>query len=313
MVKSLLLSGVLGLGLLAGCQNQQVSRGGADASSQGDLCMADTGGSRVISDLIMDQRFTKQLGLLIDRKQTVSAIKLSKQLPAAKSCTLKLPKVKTQPLSNMDLYEQYMDSVLMVGKSFRCGNPRCAKNHTSIASGFLLGNSGAFVTSYHVVNGAMGGRAKTMVVMNGKGKMWAVSKVLAADKVNDFAILQLKGKGFKGLPIRGDIRVGEKIRTLTHPTGHFFTMSEGIVTRKFFMRLRGFMGKDAWLNIDADFCKGSSGGPIIDRFGNVVGIVASTQSVYYTEDRRKKVQQNLQMVFKNVSAAENFLKRIKQK
>ena len=314
MFKSMrLLSAVSVFGmLLVGCGG---SKGMSEVSLGGSqLSMVDGGESTIISDVVMNRSFTKKVMGLIKEGETVELKELVGQLDA-KKCQLKLAELKTELLSNEDLYEGYLESVLMVGKTYKCPNPKCGKTHSSIASGFILSDSGAFVTSYHVIDGDMDGRAETLVVMNGKGKMWAVEKVLAADKGNDFAILQLKGSGFKALPIRGDVRVGEGIRTLTHPTGHFYTMSEGIVTRKFYMSGRGSSAKrrgDVWLGIDADFCKGSSGGPILDKFGNVVGIVASTNSVYYTEDRRKGVQKNLQMVFKNVSSATNFLKRIEK-
>jgi hypothetical protein len=59
------------------------------------------------------------------------------------------------------------------------------------------------------------------------------------------------------------------------------------------------------MSITADFAKGSSGGPVFDEAGNVAGMVASTESVYY--DTKNGVRDNLQMVFKNCAPARSLL------
>ena len=62
------------------------------------------------------------------------------------------------------------------------------------------------------------------------------------------------------------------------------------------------------MSITADCARGSSGGPIMDKHGNAVGLVARTVSVYYTQSKEKK--DNLLMVFKNCVPASAVLKLI---
>jgi hypothetical protein len=54
------------------------------------------------------------------------------------------------------------------------------------------------------------------------------------------------------------------------------------------------------MSVTADFAKGSSGCPVMDETGAVVGVVNNTESIYYDDDGRKK-QTDLQMVVKNVT------------
>ena len=52
------------------------------------------------------------------------------------------------------------------------------------------------------------------------------------------------------------------------------------------------------MSITADFAKGSSGCPVLDDHGTVIGIVNNTESIYYDDDGNRK-QLDLQMVVKN--------------
>lgn len=103
--------------------------------------------------------------------------------------------------------------------------------------------------------------------------------MLAVSPFPDIAICQLDGAtGLKPLPVVPNAKPGAHIRVLSHPDNSFYSITEGILSRYF---VRREDGKEAtMLTTTAEFAVGSSGGPLFDGCGNVIGMVASTSSVY---------------------------------
>ena len=194
--------------------------------------------------------------------------------------------------------------VAAVSGLYKC--KKCTKWHVSAASGFFISADGILVTNHHVVASA---DKEVLIVLSGNGRMAVVTEVLAADPVADVAILRCSGSGYSALPLSADAPDGSPVGVWSHPDHHFFTLSAGIVSRRFLMRKPG--GSAEALAITADYARGSSGGPVFDERGNVVGMVASTDSVYYTEE--SGAQKNLQMVFKSCVSARSILALIDPK
>jgi hypothetical protein len=63
-----------------------------------------------------------------------------------------------------------------------------------------------------------------------------------------------------------------------------------------------------FLHVTCDFCKGSSGAPIVDAMGNVVGIAQSTTTVVYDE---AATPVDTQMVFKSATPAAALLELVR--
>lgn len=196
-----------------------------------------------------------------------------------------------------DLRRAILPGALSVSRRFLCG--RCSDWHTAHASGFAIAD-GIVVTNHHVVESGEDG---VLAVADHEGTVHPVVEVLAADAGADLAIVRLGGEGPfpEPLPIAPSIPVGGDVFVLGHPDEHFFFLSKGIVARRVQVgRLRG----GERLEITADFARGSSGAPIVDRWGRVVGVVVATHSVYYDEDP----DENLQMVFKYAAPSSALLR-----
>ena len=180
---------------------------------------------------------------------------------------------------------------------------REAKKHElafSVAGGaFVISSSGVCVTSLHV---AKDKASRGFCAMTRDGRVFPVREILAAEPVNDLAILQLdlpEGVALPVLPLALEpAPVGSTVFVMSHPDDRFYLLSTGLVARHTVWRTAA--GDEAFMTITADFAKGSSGCPVLDERGAVIGIVNNTESIYYDDDGKKK-QTDLQMVVKNAT------------
>jgi cytochrome c-type biogenesis protein CcmH/NrfG len=130
-------------------------------------------------------------------------------------------------------------------------------------SGFIVREDGAVVTNYHVIN-----LADDIKVHVG-GRIRSVEGVLHADPENDVAIIKLEGGGYPFV-ILGDadaLQVGEKIYVIGSPRGLENTISEGLLSG-----IRKVDSSRKVLQMTAPISPGSSGGPLFNEKGEVVGI-----------------------------------------
>ena len=94
--------------------------------------------------------------------------------------------------------------------------------------------------------------------------------MLAADKVRDLAIIKIHGKTFRTLTLGNSdqIQVGEEVVAIGNPLGLELTVSNGILSGVRTSKEQG--GK--FLQTTAPISPGSSGGPLFNMLGEVVGI-----------------------------------------
>ena len=256
-----------------------------------------------VDDRSVLHELTRAAGTLIRDGKTTPMATLIGQL-GRKQCTLGLAPPTARKLALSEIYRQRREGVLVVAGVYQC--KKCTRWHASVASGFLVTGSGAFVTTYHVVNN----KAKhTLVAMTCDGKVFAVKEVLAASAADDVAILQLEAAGAKlePLALAADAPVGTAVGVISHPNNQFYALTHGIVSRYFTAAKDG--KRVPVMSITADFARGSSGAPILDDTGAAVGLVRSTTSVYHKVVKGKK--ENLQMVLKHCVPAARILKLIK--
>lgn len=235
-------------------------------------------------------------------KTIISAVQVSKQLKPKRSHRVNYLKPENATLSGAELYRKRLPSVVMIGKIYKCD--RCDRWHANIATGFVIHRDGIIVTNYHVIETEDAEDA--IGVQTHDGKIHRVEKVLASSQQNDLAILKIDATDLQPAPIAAGVDVGESISVISHPVKHLFTYTEGTVSGKSKRRYRKMLRPQ--LTITADFAKGSSGAPIFDQTGAVVGIVRATETVYYDENQGHDT--NPQMVWKFAIPSECLLELI---
>jgi S1-C subfamily serine protease len=146
-------------------------------------------------------------------------------------------------------------------------------------SGVIVNSRGYVLTNHHVVH-----RARSITVTLSLGK---ISKTYPAELIDeapalDFAILKIVANGEVFTPVKigisSDMSVGDEVLAIGSPFGLQQTVTSGIISNT---RRTLTVGKQTFTNFiqtDASINPGSSGGPLININGEVIGITTAIYS-----------------------------------
>jgi len=137
----------------------------------------------------------------------------------------------------------------------------------ALGSGFFVAD-GVVATNLHVIGGA--GSATARVV--GQERTLHVTGIVGMDTLRDLALLRIEGASGQPL-VLGDSRaasVGDVVYVVGNPEGLEGTFSQGIVSG-----IRR-ISSDTLLQITAPISPGSSGGPVLDAHGDVIGVAVAS-------------------------------------
>jgi|GEM_PF-535753 len=134
-------------------------------------------------------------------------------------------------------------------------------------TGFLVSSDGKLITNFHVIE-----KAASAVAKAENGGLFPVEGVLASDPKNDLVLLKLKGKELPFLTLgkSENIEVGTRIAVIGSPLGLEGTLSEGIVSA-----VREVTDDIKVLQVSAAISPGSSGSPVLNAKGDVIGIACA--------------------------------------
>lgn len=139
-----------------------------------------------------------------------------------------------------------------------------------VGSGFIVGADGTIVTNNHVVTGA----SIIKVYITGEAQP-RDARVLGVSECDDLAVLRINGAS--GLPAlawsTGPAQTGMDVWAGGHPDGDAqFNLSQGIVSKAPGPAATSWASVQMEIQHSAQIRPGSSGGPLVDRQGRVVGV-----------------------------------------
>ena len=142
-----------------------------------------------------------------------------------------------------------------------------AKDNRWTGSGFVI-HDGHIATNHHVVDNMWIGSAK----LAGKEEIYPVETILAVDKARDLAIVKVGGIDAPALPL-GDsdtVQIDDRVYIAGNPRGLEVLFSDGIISA-----IRGGSA-DKIFQMTAPIPQGSSGGPVFNEKGEVIGVSFAT-------------------------------------
>jgi Trypsin-like peptidase domain len=166
--------------------------------------------------------------------------------------------VKPQSLS--ELYNRNKNAVFLIAV-FQ------SETEYSQGSGFFIDAKGIGVSNYHVFKDGIEGEAYAKTIDN---IQYRIGKILQFDEDLDFIVFEVENEhlDFPFLKIANEkTRIGEDVFAIGNPQGLEHTLSRGIVS--------SYRENDTKIQTTADITHGSSGGPLFNMDGEVIGITTS--------------------------------------
>ena len=177
-----------------------------------------------------------------------------------------------------EVYAAAVNSVVSINTTSTSGTNIFgqAVETASAGSGFVITQNGYIVTNYHVVKGA---NSVKVTLYNGETYD---ATVIGGDSDYDVAVIKIDATGLTPMTMGNskDVNVGDTVLAIGNPLGELtFSMSQGIVSccdRAINVDGTPFN----MIQVDASINPGNSGGPLVNLYGEVVGIVSAKYSSY---------------------------------
>lgn len=176
-----------------------------------------------------------------------------------------------------EVYASVVNSAVSINCSATSTNIFGQQTQTaSSGSGFIITEDGYVVTNYHVVSGA-----SSVEVTLYNGDTYDAT-VIGGDSDYDVAVLKINASGLQPVTLgeSADVNVGDTVLAIGNPLGELtFSMSQGIVSSC--DRAINVDGTPFnMIQVDCSINPGNSGGPLVNLYGEVVGIVSAKYSTY---------------------------------
>ncbi len=141
------------------------------------------------------------------------------------------------------------------------------RTNLGMGTGFIVKADGWVATNFHVVRGA----SEISVVFSDHREL-PVVEVMNANRLHDLVILRVEAHGLPVLSVANSdhVRPGDSVLAIGHPLGLEDTVSNGLISAVRHVHT----GLDV-LQVSAPIAPGSSGGPLFNDHGQVIGVATA--------------------------------------
>ena len=231
----------------------------------------------------------------------------------------KLSSSNKKATNTIELYDQKKEAVFILGR-LNHTDPNSGPYAEQIATAFAISADGLCVTNRHVLSELLYSSknvdslskskdGSTYFIQSVDTSVYVIQEVVAYSASNDLVIFRVNtnGKKLNYIPLADPAKVGSKVFIIAHPKQNFYYLSEGIVSKNsVLVNPANKQQMQYRMTISADYAVGSSGGPIMNERGELVGIVSSTLNINASDNPII-----VQMVLKNAISVYAIQKLLK--
>jgi S1-C subfamily serine protease len=171
------------------------------------------------------------------------------------------------PANSAVVYQKILPSIVAIETK----SPSTKPGREGLGTGVIVNTQGSILTAYHVIDGA------TSIRVSFADGTRSPAEVVSTDPEHDIAVVAAEHLPEVIVPavLGGGVQVGEEAYAVGNPLGYVDSLTAGVVsglgrsTETDGKTLRGLIQFDAAVN------PGSSGGPLLNRGGQVIGIVTA--------------------------------------
>jgi serine protease Do len=220
--------------------------------------------------------FTRKLTAFAKEGKCLANDQLIAKLGSGTKPKISFTKPSDKVLSPDEVYKAALPSVFIIGSVHKCKEKgkEAELCEGMYATAWVAAEDGILVTNWHVFEDLCEG--EVFGAVDYKGNVYPVIDFLGGDKAAEVAIVRIDAKGLKPLPVDENYaEIGSWVSVLCHPGYFSYIFTQGNVTR-YSTNRNDERGREHWMGITAEYGVGSSGSPVLNKYGAVVGMAAVT-------------------------------------